>query len=309
MPTALFTHSACLYHDTGLGHPESADRLRAVLRALEDEEFTYLDRREAPQATVAQIARVHARSYVEAVLAAVPADGVVHLDADTAMSPGSGEAALRAAGALCAAVDAVVGGEVRNAFCAVRPPGHHAEAGQAMGFCLFNNVAIGALQARAVHRLERIAVVDFDVHHGNGTQSMFERDPALFYASTHQWPLYPGTGARGERGVGGNILNLPLPPMAGSVDFRAAVQRELLPALAAFAPELILVSAGFDAHTDDPLAQLNLTDADYHWATAKLIELADTHARGRVVSTLEGGYNLKALAASARAHVRALMGH
>lgn len=309
MPTALFTHSACLYHDTGLGHPESADRLRAVLRALEDEEFTYLDRREAPPATVEQIARVHARTYVEGILAAVPADRIVHLDADTTMSPGSGEAALRAAGALCAAVDAVVGGEVRNAFCAVRPPGHHAEAGQAMGFCLFNNVAIGALQARAVHGLERIAVVDFDVHHGNGTQSMFEGDPALFYASTHQWPLYPGTGASGERGVVGNILNLPLPPMAGSVDFRAAVQCELLPALDAFAPELILVSAGFDAHADDPLAQLNLTDADYHWATAKLIELADRHARGRVVSTLEGGYNLKALAASARAHMRALMGH
>ena len=309
MPTALFTHSACLYHDTGLGHPESADRLRAVLRAFEDEEFTYLDRRDAPLATVEQIARVHARAYVEGVLAAVPTDGTIHLDADTVMSPGSGEAALRAAGALCAAVDAVVGGGVRNAFCAVRPPGHHAEAGQAMGFCLFNNVAIGALHARAAHGIERIAVVDFDVHHGNGTQAMFERDPALFYASTHQWPLYPGTGSPTERGVGGNILNLPLAPMAGSADFRAALQRELLPALEAFAPELILISAGFDAHADDPLAQLNLTDADYHWATVKMLELADRHARGRVISTLEGGYNLRALAASARAHVRALMGH
>jgi acetoin utilization deacetylase AcuC-like enzyme len=306
LPTALYTHSACLYHDTGLGHPECADRLRAVLRGLEDEEFAYLDRREAPPATVAQLARVHDPAYVEAVLSRVPETGIVHLDGDTAISPGSGEAALRAAGALCAAVDAVIEGSVRNAFCAVRPPGHHAEPGRAMGFCLFNNVAIGALQARAVHGLRRIAVIDFDVHHGNGTQAMFERDPELFYASTHQWPLYPGTGAREERGVG-NVLNLPLPPMAGSADFRAVVQRELLPALDAFAPELVLVSAGFDAHASDPLAHLNLMDSDYHWVTDKLVELAARHANGRIVSTLEGGYNLAALAAAARAHVRALM--
>jgi acetoin utilization deacetylase AcuC-like enzyme len=222
------------------------------------------------------------------------------------MSPASGRAALRAAGAVVAAVDAVVAGEADNAFCAVRPPGHHAEPGRAMGFCLFNNAAIGALRAREAHGLERVAVVDFDVHHGNGTQAAFYDNPSLFYASTHQYPLYPGTGAKGETGVD-NIVNVPLRPMAGSVEFRTGFSREILPALDAFRPELIVISAGFDAHKSDPLAQLLLDEADYTWVTEQLLEIADRHAKGRVVSTLEGGYDLAALGASAAAHLRALM--
>jgi len=220
--------------------------------------------------------------------------------------PLTGKAALRAVGAVCAAVDAVVGGEAANAFCAVRPPGHHAEPARAMGFCLFNNVAIGARHARAVHGLARVAVVDFDVHHGNGTQAAFEADATLFYASTHQSPLYPGTGGREERGVG-NIVNLPLPPGTDSVGFRRAVADELLPALDEFAPELILVSAGFDAHAADPLAGLALTEADFAWITEALLVLAGRHCGGRLVSVLEGGYDLDALAASAAAHIGALM--
>jgi acetoin utilization deacetylase AcuC-like enzyme len=248
----------------------------------------------------------HPASFVEAVLGTIPPAGRHELDADTLVSPGSGEAALRAAGAVVAAVDAVVGGKAKNAFCAVRPPGHHAEAAQAMGFCIFNNIAIGALHARVAHGLARVAVIDFDVHHGNGTQHLFERDPSLFYASTHQWPLYPGTGAAEERGVG-NVVNAPLPSHSGSVEFRAAFERKILPALDRFAPELVLISAGFDAHQDDPLASLMLTEDDYAWVTAALAEVARTHAKGRIVSALEGGYDLRALAASAAVHVRALM--
>jgi acetoin utilization deacetylase AcuC-like enzyme len=260
----------------------------------------------APLAEAEQIARVHARLYVDRVLHAIPAAGYVGFDPDTIASPGSGEAALRAAGAVTAAVDAVVAGEVRNAFCAVRPPGHHAEATRAMGFCIFNNIAIGAAEARAVHGLERVAVMDFDVHHGNGTQHMFERDANLFYASTHQWPFYPGTGAADETGVG-NIVNVPLAPMSGSREFRAAMTEIVLPALRGFRPDLLLISAGFDAHADDPLASLRLQEGDYEWATRALMAVADECCRGRVVSTLEGGYDLPALAASAAAHVRALM--
>jgi acetoin utilization deacetylase AcuC-like enzyme len=306
MTTLLITHPACLDHNPGAMHPESPSRLRAILKALEGPEFAGLLRREAPAASVDQIARAHARAYVTAVLEAVPAAGLVGLDPDTVISPGSGEAALRAAGAIVAGVDAVMTGEADNAFCAVRPPGHHAEATRAMGFCLFNNVAIGAAHARAAYGLERVAVVDFDVHHGNGTQHMFERDPGLFYASTHQWPLYPGTGDSDERGVG-NVCNVPLPPMAGSREFRAAMETIVLPALAAFRPDLLMVSAGFDAHAADPLASLRLVEADYDWATRALMVVADDCCEGRLVSTLEGGYDLPALAASAAAHLRALM--
>ena len=309
MNTAIFSHSACLYHDTGLGHPESPDRLRAVIRALEAEEFAYLDRREAPPATEEQLARVHHRDYVRWTLARIPtgeADGLVHLDGDTVVSVGSREAALRAAGAVCAAVDAVMAGEVRNAFCAVRPPGHHAEPERAMGFCLFNNVAVGALHARKVHGLGRIAVIDFDVHHGNGTQAMFEADEDLLYVSSHQWPLYPGTGNPRERGLG-NLVNLGLRPGSGSADFRAAMTEGALPRIEAFRPDFVLVSAGFDGHADDPLAELDLMDADYAWITEKLGAIAARSCGGRLVSTLEGGYNLRALASSAAAHVRALM--
>ena len=306
MTTLLVTHAACLDHDPGSFHPESPARLRAILAALEGPEFAALERAEAPPASVDQIARVHARAHVERILRAVPATGHVGLDPDTILSPGSGEAALRAAGALVAAVDAVAASRARNAFCAVRPPGHHAEAARAMGFCLFNNIAVGAAHARAAHGLRRVAVVDFDVHHGNGTQHMFERDAELFYASTHQWPHYPGTGAAEETGVG-NICNVPLAPMAGSREFRAAMSEIVLPALHDFRPDMLLISAGFDAHAADPLASLRLTEADFAWATAALAEIAAESCGGRIVSTLEGGYDLPALAASAAAHVRALM--
>ncbi len=306
MTTLLYTHPDCLEHDPGPYHPESPARLRAVLEALEAPEFFRLDRRKAPEAALDDIARVHPRRFVERLLAAVPASGHVGIDADTILGPASGRAALRAAGAVAAAVDAVIAGDGDNAFCAVRPPGHHAEPGRAMGFCLFNNAAIGALRAREAHGVARVAVVDFDVHHGNGTQARFCDDGSLFYASTHQSPLYPGTGARSETGVG-NIVNVPLPPMAGSREFRLAFSREILPALDAFQPELLLVSAGFDAHKSDPLAQLLLDESDYTWVTEQLADLARVHAKGRLVSTLEGGYDLAALGSSAAAHVRVLM--
>jgi acetoin utilization deacetylase AcuC-like enzyme len=306
MTTLLFTHRACLEHDPGPYHPESPDRLRAVLEALEAPEFARLERREAPEAAIEDLIRVHPRGFVERLLAAVPESGHRGIDADTILSPASGRAALRAAGAVVAAVDAVIAGEADNAFCAVRPPGHHAEPSRAMGFCLFNNIAVGALRAREAHGLGRVAVIDFDVHHGNGTQARFAEDASLFYASTHQFPLYPGTGAPSETGVG-NIVNVALPPMSGSQQFRLGMIRTILPALDAFRPELVLISAGFDAHRSDPLAQLMLEEADYTWVTECLLDIARQHAKGRVVATLEGGYNLAALAASAAAHLRVLM--
>jgi acetoin utilization deacetylase AcuC-like enzyme len=309
--TTLITHPACLEHETPLGHPERVDRLRAVLAALEAEEFRGLERHEAPRASLEAIARVHDPAMIEAVLAAIPssASGIcyVQIDQDTHASPGSREAALRAAGALIAGVDLVVGGGADNVFCAVRPPGHHAERSATMGFCLFNNVAVGAFHARAVHGLKRIAVVDFDVHHGNGTQHSFESDRNLFYLSTHQMPLYPGTGSADERGRFRNVVNLPLPPGAGSAEFRLVMMKAGLPALEDFAPELLLISAGFDAHERDPLAALRLKTADFAWVTHELKRVAAGSARGRIVSTLEGGYDLEALAMSAAAHVGALM--
>ncbi|MDP6353372.1 MAG: histone deacetylase family protein [Alphaproteobacteria bacterium] len=306
MTTLLFTHPACLDHDPGDGHPERADRLRAVLAALDDQRFAALDRRQAPRATVAQIARAHDRAYVESLLERAPVGGRVQLDADTVMSPGSVEAALRAAGALCAAVDAVVAGDEVRAFCAVRPPGHHAEPSRPMGFCLFNNVAIGAEQARAVHGLARVAIVDFDVHHGNGTQAIFAREPMVHFFSSHQMPLYPGTGAASETGVG-NILNMPLAMMTGGDEFRRVWGQVALPRLREFDPDLILISAGFDGHRDDPLAQLQLIDDDYGWLTRELVAIARQCCAGRMVSTLEGGYDLAALGVCATAHVAALM--
>lgn len=307
MTTALMTHSACLYHETPPGHPECSDRLRAVLRALEDEAFQYLEREEAPLAAREEIGRVHPSYYIDAVMNAVPEQGYGSLDADTHLSSGSGEAALRAAGGVIAAVDRVMSGKVQNAFCAVRPPGHHAEPTRAMGFCLFNNVAIGALHARAKHGLKRVAVVDFDVHHGNGTQVMFEGDEDLFFASSHQMPLYPGTGRPQERGRANNIVNASLDPGAGSHEFRQAWSNTVLPSLEAFRPEFILISAGFDAHRRDPLANLNLVEDDYTWVTAQVCMIAKQHCASRVVSTLEGGYDLTALANSSAAHVKALM--
>jgi len=306
MTTLLYTHPACLEHDPGSHHPESATRLRAVLETLGDLAFARLERREAPEAAIDDLARVHPRRHVERILRAVPKSGYVGIDADTIMSPGSGEAALRAAGAVVAAVDSVITQEADNAFCAVRPPGHHAEPERAMGFCLFNNIAVGALHAREAHGLDRVAVIDFDVHHGNGTQATFETDDRLFYASTHQYPFYPGTGAASETGVG-NIVNVPLRPMSGSTQFRAEVGRRILPALDDFRPQLVMISAGFDGHRRDPLAQLMLDEGDYVWITEQLLEIAYRHARGRLVSTLEGGYDLDALSASVAAHVRVLM--
>jgi len=306
MSTILFSHSACLAHETGGYHPESPERLRAVLAALEAEDFMFLDRREAPRATKSQLALAHPPAYVDAILAAIPDDGLHQIDADTIVSPGSGEAALRAAGAVVAAVDAVAKKEARNAFCAVRPPGHHAEPAQAMGFCLFNNVAIGALHARKAHGWRRAAIVDFDVHHGNGSETLAKADENLFYASTHQAPLYPGTGMDNDP-KHPNVVNACLPPGAGSAEFRQAVERDILPAIQAFGPDLILISAGFDAHRRDPLAEMNLVEDDYYWVTAELQRLADERCHGRLVSALEGGYDLEALGKSAAAHVRALM--
>ena len=306
MTTLLFTHPDCLEHDPGRHHPEGPARLHAVFDALADPEFARLERREAPEAALEDLLRVHPRPHVERLLRAVPKSGHVGIDADTILSPASGAAALRAAGAVVAAVDAVIAREADNAFCAVRPPGHHAEPERAMGFCLFNNIAVGALRARVAHQLQRIAVIDFDVHHGNGTQAAFEADDGLLYASTHQSPLYPGTRSASETGVG-NIVNVPLRPMAGSSQFRAGMTQRILPALEAFRPELLLISAGFDAHRCDPLAQLLLDEEDYIWITEKLIEIAYRHAGGRLVSALEGGYDLAALGASAAAHIRVLM--
>lgn len=307
MSVLLLTHRACLQHDPGPYHPECPDRLRAVLTALEAEEFSGLIRDEAPQATVEQLARVHPRNYIDAILGIRPEpDERVPLDGDTVMNWGSAEAALRAAGGAVAAVDAVCRGEVRRAFCATRPPGHHAEPGRPMGFCLFANAAIAARHAQAEHGIARVAVVDFDVHHGNGTQACFEKDASLFYASSHQWPLYPGTGSPDETGLG-NIHNGILLPGADGSAFRAVWRDQLLPALEGFAPGLLVISAGFDAHARDPLAQLRVREADFAWLTAELCRVAGRYCGGRVVSLLEGGYDLEALAASTAAHVRELM--
>jgi len=306
MTTLLVTHPDCIAHDPGSGHPESPARLSAILKALEEPQFRPLVRREAPLGTKADAARVHGERFVETVLASVPNSGHAALDPDTILSSASGDAALRAVGAVTSAVDAVVAGEVNNAFCAVRPPGHHAEPDRAMGFCLFNSIAIAARHAQAVHGLGRVAIVDFDVHHGNGTQAVAEDDPTLFFASSHQYPLYPGTGAADETGMG-NVVNAPLPAGTDGTGFRRAVESRILPALDAFAPELVLVSAGFDAHRADPLAGLELEEPDYAWVTARLLEVAGRHAQGRLVSVLEGGYDLRALAGSAAAHVGTLM--
>ncbi|HEX5124274.1 MAG TPA: histone deacetylase family protein [Rhodanobacteraceae bacterium] len=305
MSLAIYTHQACLAHDTGPGHPESSARLAAVLEALDDARFASIARIEAPAATREQLARVHTADLIDAVLDEPVASGWRRLDPDTVMSPASAEAALRAAGAVCAAVDAAMSGAQPRAFCAVRPPGHHATHDTPMGFCLFNSVAAGAAHAIAAHGLSRVAVVDFDVHHGNGTQDIFWSDPRVLYASSHQWPLYPGTGARTETGAG-NIVNAPLRPGAGSAEFRKAYEDVVLPAIDRFAPELVLISAGFDAHRLDPLANLNLVDEDYAWVTQRLVELANRHAQGRIVSSLEGGYSLTALRESVAAHVVAL---
>jgi acetoin utilization deacetylase AcuC-like enzyme len=308
MSTVLITHPACLHHEPGEHHPESPQRLRAVLAALEGEEFAGLAWQEAPAASREELTRVHPDTYVEAILGIRPAaDELAMIDGDTLMSAGSAEAALRAAGAVVAGVDAVATGQASNAFAAVRPPGHHATPTVPGGFCLFSNVAIGARHAQARHGIGRVAILDFDVHHGQGTQAVVEVDPSLFYGSTHQYPLYPGTGHARERGIDGNVANVPLRPNSGSAPFRQAWADTILPQLDRFAPELVIVSAGFDAHKDDPLAQLSLETEDFAWISRELLAIADRHAGGRLVSALEGGYDLDALADAAAAHVRVLM--
>lgn len=312
MSTLLITHPCFVLHDTGPGHPERPDRMRAISKALERKEFTYLLREEAPlrDDVETQIELAHPRHLIDALKEARPtADDEVRIDPDTVMSSGSWEAALRAVGAGLRGVDVVMdkASGVRNVFCQVRPPGHHAEAERPMGFCLFNSIAIAALYARRKHGAERVAVVDFDVHHGNGTQDIFWSAKDLFYASTHQMPLYPGSGALSERGAG-NIWNAPLRPNDGGEQFRDAFESRILPALHNFAPDLVLISAGFDAHEADPLANLRLTEPDFVWATERLMRVAESHANGRLVSMLEGGYDLGALSRSAAAHVTQLMG-
>jgi acetoin utilization deacetylase AcuC-like enzyme len=307
MTTALITHSDCLGHVNPPGHPERVERLRAIAAGLEAEEFAYLVRADAPLAEDAHILRAHPRGYLDALETRLPNQGYAALDADTFLMPGTLAAARRAAGAVVLGVDMVTAGEVRNAFCAVRPPGHHAETATPMGFCYFGNAVIGARHALEAHGLERVAIVDWDVHHGNGTQDLVWNDARILFASTHQMPLYPGTGAAEETGAHGQVVNVPLPPGTGGGAFRAGMLRRVLPAVEAHAPELILISAGFDAHARDPLANLQLTEADFAWATAELCALADRVCGGRIVSTLEGGYDLTALAASVAAHVRVLM--
>ena len=306
MTTLLFSHAASLLHETPPGHPERVERIKAVNQVLASAHFKDLLRREAPLGRDADILRAHAYEHLEWVKALSPVEGFEYLDPDTAMSPGTLEAALRAVGAATAAVDAVFRGEADNAFCALRPPGHHAEHRRAMGFCFFNQVAIAAHYAREIYDAERVAVVDFDVHHGNGTQDIFWSDPDLFYGSTHQMPLYPGTGAVQETGVG-NIFNAPLRAGDGSAQFREAMTSVILPALDVFTPDLVLISAGFDAHHRDPLGSLQLTEEDFAWVTLKLMEAAEIHCGGRIVSVLEGGYDLQGLGASTGIHVQALM--
>jgi acetoin utilization deacetylase AcuC-like enzyme len=307
MSTLFITHPACLEHLTPTGHPERPDRLRAIERIFESEKFQGLAREQAPAAALETIALCHPMDYVETIRDATPKSGLARLDADTTMSPGSFEAALRAAGGAIHAVDEVMEQGVANAFVATRPPGHHAETAVPMGFCLFNNVAIAARHAQKQHGAERVAIVDFDVHHGNGTQDIFWSDPTVMYCSTHQMPLYPGTGAVSERGEHNTIVNAPLRPGDGGDQFRQAVETVILPRLRDFKPDLVIISAGFDAHMRDPLANLNLTEPDFAWATQKLMEIADASAGGRVVSVLEGGYDLEGLSRSAAAHVTALM--
>jgi len=307
MSTLLISHSACLEHLTPLGHPERPDRLRAIERALEAEKFQLLARAQAPTAPFEIIALCHPMDYITELRDATPKQGIVHIDADTSMSPGSFEAALRAAGGAIFAVDEVLAKKARNCFVAARPPGHHAETARPMGFCFFDNAAIAARYAQRRHGIARAAIVDFDVHHGNGSQEIFWADKSVMYCSTHQMPLFPGSGAVIESGEHNTIVNAPLKPGDGGEAFRAAFESRILPRLRDFRPELIVISAGFDAHMDDPLANINLDADDFLWATQKIMDVADQFADGRIVSVLEGGYDLNALGSSVAAHVTALM--
>ncbi len=306
MATRVLTHPMSHLHEMPRGHPECPARAAAVEAALAGPAFATLDRAEAPAAAEVEVLRCHPQSHIDALRAALPASGTRALDADTHVGAHSVDAALRGVGAACAAVDAVIAGEIANAFCALRPPGHHAETEQPMGFCLFGTIAIAAKRALDHHGLTRVAVVDFDVHHGNGTQALLWDEPRVRFVSSHQMPLWPGTGAARDRGAHGQITNIPLPPGTRSAAFRAA-WAPALAALDAWAPELVLVSAGFDGHAADPLAQMALEEEDFVWITRALCDLAAAHAGGRLVSVLEGGYDLDALAACTAAHVKVLM--
>lgn len=307
MTTLLITHPSCLEHNPPQGHPERPDRLRAIEQVLSLERFKVLKRMEAPQATLETIKLCHSERYVDEIGEIAPKEGLVQIDGDTSMSPGTLEAILRAAGGAVAATDAVMTGKVTNAFVATRPPGHHAEISRALGFCFFNNAAIAARHAQRKYGISRAAIVDFDVHHGNGTQDIFWSDGTVMYCSTHEMPLFPGTGRQSERGDHDNIVNLPLAAGAGGPEFRNAFEATILPRLATFAPELVVISAGFDAHYRDPLGGLKLEASDFAWVTQRLTDFADTNANGRIVSVLEGGYDLKGLAKSVAAHVSMLM--
>jgi acetoin utilization deacetylase AcuC-like enzyme len=308
MRTLYYSHPDFQLHDTGGGHPERAARLKAIDQALAQAEFTQLIRVEPPMGTEPQVQLIHPAAHIQHLRSVLPSKGTYHLNADTVLSPDSLTAAFRAVGAVCDAVDRVMGNTADNAFCAVRPPGHHAEPMQAMGFCLFNNIAIAAEHARQQYHLQRIAIVDFDVHHGNGTQAAFYHQPQVLYASSHEMPHYPGTGDPSETGAG-NIINVPLKTGDTGVEFRAKYQSQILPVLEHFNPQLVLVSAGFDAHQADPLSHIKLNEDDYRWVTQALKDIADRHCQGRLVSVLEGGYNLKALGASVAAHVGVLLGN
>ena len=308
MTTLLLTHRASLDHLTPPGHPERPDRIRAVDQTLAESRFDKLVREEAPEGSLDLVTLCHDEHYVEELRRIAPEKGLIYLDGDTSMSPGTWEAVMRAVGGAVAATDAVMTGTADNAFLATRPPGHHAETARPMGFCFFDHAAIAARHAQRKYGIARAAVVDFDVHHGNGTQEIFWADPTMMYCSTHQMPLFPGTGATGERGEHDTIVNAPLASGDGGAKFRSAFDNVILPQLKKFAPELIVISAGFDAHRRDPLASLNLDAEDFGWVTRKLMDLADSSAGGRIVSVLEGGYDLQGLKESVAAHVTALMG-
>ena len=307
MTTNLYTHPIYLEHLTPPGHPERPERLRALLTALDHEDFNALARVESPRGSEESVLLAHPEEFLAKVASAIPEEGLARIDGDTVASPKSFEAVMYAIGAANAAVDAVFDGSADNAFVAARPPGHHAERETAMGFCFFNYAAIAARHAQEKHGAERVAIVDWDVHHGNGTQDIFWDDKSVMYCSTHQMPLYPGTGARKEQGTGGNIVNAPMAPQSGGDTFRDAFTTLILPALDAFKPDLIIISAGFDAHHRDPLAEINLEEDDFDWATAKLMDRAGKFSGNRLVSLLEGGYDLQGLSLSAAAHVRRLM--